>query len=351
VTALAELIARRIRMAGPITVAEYMAEALGHPEHGYYTRKDPLGRAGDFTTAPEMSQMFGELVGLWCLATWRALGEPRPFRLVELGPGRGTLMADALRALARTRPDEVHLVETSPALRAVQETTLAGAGAAWHRDLAEVPEGPMALIANELFDALPVRQFERTPEGWRERMVGLDEGGRLRFALSPAPAPCAIDRPVGAVVELAPAAIALAEAIGARVAAHPGAALIVDFAVAEPGLPTLQAVRAHGRAEPLERPGDCDLAAAVDFAALAEAGARGGARVFGPAAQGTFLRALGIGARARRLKANATAAQSAAIEAALHRLTGENAMGRLFQALAIASPSLREAPGFGGPPC
>jgi len=360
VNALEALIVRRIRAAGPITMADYMAEALGHPVHGYYMRGDPFGRAGDFTTAPEISQMFGELVGLWCVDTWRRMGAPGRAVLVELGPGRGTLMADALRAIAvdpaaRAALDP-HLVETSPALAAVQRARLAGAGATWHTGIGTVPEGPMVAIANELFDALPVRQVERTPAGWRERMVGVGPDGRLTVALAPAATAAAMlvpaslrDAPSGAVAEMAPAALVLADALARRVAARVGAALIVDFGDETPaGRPTLQAVRGHARAEPLADPGEADLAAAVDFGALARAAREAGAAAWGPVPQGRFLHALGLGLRAERLRRRAAPEQAAAIDVAVRRLAAPEGMGTLFKALAIAHPALGTPAGFAG---
>ena len=226
-SALAEHLRRRIRLAGPITLADYMAEALSNPRHGYYAgpdARDPLGAAGDFVTAPEISQMFGELVGLWCVDAWQAMGAPGPVLLVELGPGRGTLMADALRAAAGVpafaAAARLHLVETNPALRAAQAARLADAAPAWHDDLAGVPDGPMLLVANEFFDALPIHQFEATDEGWRERLVGLAEDGRtlaLRRAPAATPAVALLERLQAdprraAVAELCPAGIALAGA-------------------------------------------------------------------------------------------------------------------------------------------
>jgi len=249
VTPLGRLLARRIRQAGPLTLAQYMAEALGHPEHGYYRTRDPFGAAGDFTTAPEISQMFGELLGLWCLEMWQALGTPDAVSLVELGPGRGTLLADALRA-ARLRPAfraavTVHLVETSESLRARQATTLAqaepGVAPVWHESLATVPDGPMLLLANELFDALPIHQFVRAEEGWRERVVALaDDGESLCFGLAPpGPALALLGEaqrvaPIGAIAEVSPAAIALAAEIARRAVAG-GAALVIDYGPAASG--------------------------------------------------------------------------------------------------------------------
>ena len=340
-----------------MTVERYMALCLGHPLYGYYRTRDPLGARGDFTTAPEISQTFGELIGLWAAEVWRAMAEPSPVRLVELGPGRGTLMADALRA-ARVLPAfhsaaAVHLVETSPALRARQEATLAPAGApvSWHDDLAEVPDGPAIVVANEFFDAQPIRQFVGTERGWCERLVGLGDGG-LAFGLAPGPArdvPLPV-RP-GATLDWPSAGLALIGTLAARVAGQGGAALIIDYGHAKSGFgDTLQAVRAHAYADPLADPGEADLTAHVDFALLARAARIAGATVHGPVPQGDFLRALGIDARAAALKQRATQAQGDAIDAAVARITGsgEGQMGELFKVLALAAPDLPLLPGFPG---
>ena len=359
-TKLADALRRRIARTGPVSVADFMAEALGHPDHGYYMTRDPLGAAGDFITAPEVSQMFGELIGLWCADIWRTALAPRPARLVELGPGRGTLMADALRA-ARMMPGfadalTVHLVETSPALQAMQRNALSGYAVQWHRSLAEVPDGPLLLVANEFFDALPVRQFALTQDGWRERMVALDAaGGGFRFALAPeiVAADTVIPQEIRALAqpgdnaETCPAGVALAEDIGRRVVTHDGAALIVDYghAASAPG-ETLQAVRAHERHHPLDAPGEADVTAHVDFAALSRAAARAGAATHGPVPQGLFLARLGIAERAERLRRSATPDQARDLEAACHRLIAAEEMGTLFKALAITPPAMPAPPGF-----
>ncbi len=357
---LADVLRGRIARTGPVGIADFMAEALGHPDHGYYMTRDPLGAAGDFITAPEISQMFGELIGLWCAEMWRSDLAPRPAGLVELGPGRGTLMADALRA-ARMMPGfadalTVHLVETSPPLQAMQQRALAGCGGAWHRSLAEVPDGPLLLIANEFFDALPVRQFALTQEGWRERMVALDAaGGGFRFVLASEilAADTAIPQEIlalaqpGDIAETCPAGLALAEDIGRRIVRHGGAALIIDYghAASAPG-ETLQAVRAHERHDPLDAPGEADLTAHVDFAALSRAAARAGAATHGPTPQGLFLSRLGIAERVERLRRSATPDQALDVETACHRLIAAEEMGTLFKALAITPPTMPAPPGF-----
>ena len=360
-TPLAGKLARLIAADGPISVAAYMAHCLGDPQHGYYPIRDPFGTAGDFTTAPEISQMFGELLGLWAAAVWRQMRAPARLLLVELGPGRGTLMADALRA-ARALPEfraavSVHLVETSPRLRDRQRQALAPAGVplAWHDRLETLPDGPLIVLANEFFDALPVFQAVRAATGWHERVVGLDGEGRLAFGLAPRPLPGferllpagLLPAPAGAVFEWR-AEAPLGE-LCRRLAAFGGAALALDYGHAESGFgDTLQAVRRHRFVDPLAAPGECDLTAHVDFAALTRAAARLGAAVHGPVTQGDFLRRLGIAERAAVLKRTATAAQAAAVDAALARLSSDDpaAMGRLFKVIALAGPGLGPLPGF-----
>ncbi|WAC25670.1 class I SAM-dependent methyltransferase [Ancylobacter sp. SL191] len=363
-TPLAAEIAREIALTGPLTVADYMERCLFHPSLGYYTTREPFGAAGDFTTAPEISQMFGELLGLWAADSWMRLGAPSPFILAELGPGRGTMMADALRA-TRIVPGfheaaRVVLVEASPRLRERQAATLAAYDVTWAGSIDEVPAGPLILLANEFIDALPIRQFLRTPEGIAERMVGLDEGGALAFGLRPgarldARAEARLRAaPLGALLELCPAGLSLAEKLGARLASSGGAALFVDYGHAgtrEPGGgfgDTLQALRAHTFDDVLAHPGEADLTAHVDFAALAIAAIGSGARAFGPVPQGALLERLGIAARAERLKRDADASTRAAINAAHARLagTGDGQMGTLFKALALVHPALDEIAGF-----
>ena len=305
-TALAAVLRRRIAATGPLTVAEYMAEALGHPRFGYYVTRDPFGAAGDFVTAPEISQMFGELLGLWCVDAWQRLGAPSPVALVEPGPGRGTLLADALRA-ARVVPAflaavRVHLVESSPVLRRAQAAALAPAGLAvppaWHGGLAEVPEGPLLAVANEFFDALPVRQFVRTDTGWAERMVDWDDAAdRPRWVLAGPVGATALlippDRdalPPGGVAEVCPAGLSLAAELGRRVAAHGGAALIVDYGYDTPGRPAGRPRRGGpDGARRFRRPG-----------ALGAGAGRGGARPGRPGALPAPARHRGARRPARR---------------------------------------------------
>ena len=355
VTALLDELHRMIASEGPISVERYMSLCLGHPVHGYYATRDPFGAGGDFTTAPEISQMFGELIGLWTAEVWRLMGAPTPVRLVELGPGRGTLMSDLLRA-ARTVPGfsdavNVHLVETSPVLRERQRQKLAGSvtSIAWHAAMSEVPPGPAIVIANEFLDALPVRQFMRTERGWCERLVGLSDG-RLAFGLAAErEARLPPNGRVGDILEWPAAAIELTREIAARVADQGSAALLVDYGYAGPAFAdTLQAVKRHAFADPLAEPGDADLTVHVDFTRIAAAARDCGAAVHGPVPQGDFLRALGIEARARALQARASERQAADIESALRRLTDgtPDAMGALFKVLAITHPGLSVPPGF-----
>ncbi|MEQ9813150.1 MAG: SAM-dependent methyltransferase [Azospirillaceae bacterium] len=354
-TPLATIIRQQIRHDGPISLARYMAACLGHPEHGYYMTRDPLGARGDFITAPEISQMFGELLGLWCADAWMRIGKPDPAVLVELGPGRGTLMADARRA-GRLIPDFIEsvatwLVETSPALRRRQTETLGTDGLAWADSLGEVPEAPLFLIANEFFDALPIRQFERTPAGWRERLVDWDDAaGRFRLVaadhadMAEALLPSAAGLASGSVAELCPAAISIVTDIARRVATHGGGALIVDYGYAdgETG-DTFQALAGHHPVDPLLAPGEADLTAHVDFQRLAQAAREAGAAVLGPWLQADFLSAIGLPQRTRTLIA-ANPADRAAIEAARDRLTDRApaGMGRLFKVLGIVHPNLAE---------
>jgi len=349
-TPLAALLVARIRAGGPITVAEYMADCLLHPVHGYYTTRDPFGAAGDFTTAPEISQMFGELLGLALAQAWLDQGAPAPFTLAELGPGRGTLMADALRA-TRGVPGfhaaaEVVLVEASPRLRQVQAQTLSAAGRAvqWQASVAGLPDRPLFLIANELLDALPIRQFQLTAEGWRERLVGL-AGDRLGFGLSP-PLPRVPQTPAfgaaspGDLVEHGAAARDLAAMVLRPVLGHGGLAVFIDYGGWRSRGDTLQALRRHAWDHPLAHPGEADLTAHVDFEALAAG------RPHHYTTQGEFLRRLGIAARADRLSQSLTGAARESHLAALRRLTHADEMGSVFKVLALTRADAPLPPGF-----
>lgn len=357
-TPLLPLLRSLIAEQGPIPVASYMALALGHPRHGYYVTRDPFGTRGDFVTAPEISQLFGECLAIWCALVWDAMKRPLPVRLVELGPGRGTLMADLTRTLDRIAPKlaggaTIHLVETSPVLRRAQEAALRGRNAAWHARFDEIPEGPLLLVANEFFDALPVQQFLRTAAGWCERCVDWDDGARrLVFRAGP-PLPGDVPpvmaaAPEGSVYETSPAATALAAEIGARLAAAPGAALAIDYGRLAPAAGDTLAAIQDGRkdADPLAAPGEADLTAHVDFAALAHGFARGGAQTWGPVSQGELLTALGLKQRLAALAARAAPVQIERLESGARRLIAPEAMGTLFLALAAATPGLPAPPGF-----
>ena len=348
-----------IEADGPMPVARYMALCLGHPQHGYYMTRDPLSAAGDFTTAPEVSQMFGELIGLWCAEGWRMIGAPRRVLLVELGPGRGTLMQDMLRA-ANVLPEfhatlEVHLIETSPKLKERQRLALAAAGVpiTWHERPESLPDSPLLVVANEFVDALPVDQFVKTEDGWHERRVGLGPDGKLAFGLDPARLP-ALEESLPSRLRPAPTDAFLErrdcvpmQEIARRIATFGGAGLVIDYGHVQSAFgDMLQAVRAHKPVDPLEDPGEADLTAHVDFEALGDAVQGQGVSLHGPATQGDFLRRLGIGLRAERLKKSAPA-QREAIDAALARLTGPTpGMGEMFKAFAFARRDLPAPPGF-----
>lgn len=361
-TPLARLLRQRIAATGPMTLGDYMQAALTHPEHGYYTTRDPLGAAGDFITAPEISQMFGELLGLWSAVTWRMMGAPAPVNLVEFGPGRGTLMADALRA-ARAAPEfletiRVHLVETSPTLRQAQARALGDAGLAetpvWLGDASELPKGPMLGLANEFFDALPIRQFESTARGWCERLVDADpDSDDFRLSLSLPLAmprlvpPELLDLPPGSVVEVSPQGEEIAFRVAEHLCRFGGALLIIDYGHAEiaPG-ETLQAVRDHEFHPALAAPGEADLTAHVSFGALARAAEEAGARAWGPVVQGEFLDRLGLAERAERLLERATPAQATDLVTAYRRLIDPDEMGTLFKVQALTPPDFPPPPGF-----
>ncbi len=350
-TPLERIIRERIAQTGGITVAEYMDLCLGHPELGYYMSRQPLGREGDFITAPEASQIFGELVGVWIAAGWQAIGAPKRIDLIELGPGRGTLMRDILRAV-RVMPGfmdavHVHLVEISPALRKVQEEMLADCGTdvSWHVNLADVPRGPAIVVANEFFDALPVRHYERLADGWRERLVMIDGEGSFCFAAvgnAPEHLPeWAETLEVGSIIELSPERTVFMEGLAARLAEDGGAFLVFDYGHAVPGAgETLQAVARHEKVSVFHRPGEVDLTAHVDFHALAVAAERAGMTCWGPVEQGPFLRAMGLAARHEMLRRKASARQKIILKRGVERIAGDAQMGRLFKVLAGVSPGL-----------
>lgn len=352
---LADHIAARIKAGGPLSLADYMADCLLHPVLGYYSRRDPLGAAGDFTTAPEISQMFGELIGLCLAQSWLDQGAPAPFMLAEAGPGRGTLMADILRA-TRGVPGfhaglELHLVEASPVLRRCQAEALAPAlppaRITWHDSAATLPQGPLWLVANEFFDALPIRQFIRDGAGWREKRVGLQDG-KLVFGLTE-PAPQAAlahrleDTRDGDLVEICPAAAAIAHQIGQRIRDHGGVALIVDYGDWRSLGDTFQALRGHAPCDPLEAPGSADLTAHVDFEALLTASPSAYSRL---TPQGVFLERLGITQRAQALAARLEGPALTSHIAAHRRLTHGDEMGTLFKVAALYPQGAAPPPGL-----
>jgi NADH dehydrogenase [ubiquinone] 1 alpha subcomplex assembly factor 7 len=358
VNALAQRIAQLIGMQGPISVAQFMTMALHDPENGYYARRDPIGAAGDFITAPEISQIFGELLGLWCVQAWRDQGCLAPANLVELGPGRGTLIVDALRA-ARLDPEflasiEVALVEASAGLRKAQAETLKTPNVAvrWLDGLDHSLMGrPLLLLANEFFDALPIRQFVFAERGWCERMVGISESFELMFVLSPMPVSLNIPpgrgtAKIGDVYELCPSGEAIVEQLAAVISDKGGAALIVDYGCASAGFgETLQAVEQHKYASVLNDPGEADLSAHVDFTGLARAAEAAGAKAYGPVDQGALLQSLGIEQRAEHLM-DANPAHREAVASGVERLVSAQAMGTLFKALAIVPKDGPAPPGF-----
>ena len=351
-TALKRHIAARIAATGPMTLAEYMATCLMHPDLGYYPTRDPFGATGDFTTAPEISQMFGELIGLCLAQTWLDQGQPARLVLAEPGPGRGTLMADILRATKGVPgfhdAASVHLIETSPTLRDVQARTLGRDDISWHDTVADLPDGPLYLVANEFFDALPIRQFQRIGEGWRERVIALSEG-TLTFGLgAPVALPELTDRLAdtsdGDIVETCAPGRAIAAEIGARIEARGGAALIIDYGDWRSLGDTFQAVSGHRAANPLEAPGEADLTAHVDFEALARAASPAKHAQLTP--QGTLLRRLGIEARTEELARNLGGAARENHLAAFRRLTDPGEMGTLFKVLALHPSTTAPPPGL-----
>jgi NADH dehydrogenase [ubiquinone] 1 alpha subcomplex assembly factor 7 len=353
-------IRRLIAITGSMPVADYMRLCLTHPQYGYYPTHDAIGADSDFITAPEISQMFGELIGIWMIAAWREMGAPENVRVVELGPGRATMMIDALRAAKVVKEFHaavvLHLVEISPKLREVQEQRLKGLDVPtfWHATLAEVPTGPIIVIANEFIDALPVHQAVKQSDGWHERAVEITADGKLALRAARDVLPhfdTTLPRelrqsPEGSIYEWRSDTVGFD--VGKRVRGD-GVALFIDYGHARQGLgETLQAVVGHAFADPLSSPGQADLTAHVDFAALALSAEIIGARSHGPVSQRDFLRRLGIDRRAAALKERAAPEQAAEIESALVRLTGSGPgeMGELFKVLAVADPKIRALPGF-----
>lgn len=355
-TPLARKLKALIRAAGPISVTDYFSLCLADPEYGYYRTRDPFGSAGDFVTAPEISQLFGEMLGVFLVHAWQKHGAPANVRIAEIGPGRGTMMADMLRVIARLAPPlhqsaTVHLVETSPKLRAIQRETLGthASRITWHDSFEELPDGFVLLAANELFDAIPIRQFVKTASGFRERMVGLDAEGSLTFAAGVAGIDPALlpdhhrAMPEGAIFEIAPAREAVMATIGERIARFGGTALVIDYGHLASGFgDTLQAVLKHEFDPPLAHPGEADLTSHVDFERLAAAAVDAGLHIHGAVHQGDFLVGLGIGERASSLGRDRDAMTQETIRLDVERLAGAGAgnMGDLFKVLAVGSAPL-----------
>ncbi len=343
---LSAIFKRLIANTGPISVQYFMGESNAR----YYAARDPLGDAGDFVTAPEISQMFGELVGLWLADMWLRAGSPQPVHYVELGPGRGTLARDALRAARRFGLEPtVHFVEGSPELKSLQLAAVPDAR--WHNDVSTIPvTGPILLVANEFLDALPIRQLVKTAQGWRERMVAVQDDAFVGVA-GDRPMDAAIpadlrDAEPGTLIETCPAAAAVVYEVAGRLAMQGGAALFIDYGSDIPRTgSTLQAVRAHRKVEALAHPGEADITAHVDFATLANVAQSRDCRWLGTVGQGHWLNALGIDARAASL-AQASPQQSDAIAVAKDRLTGADQMGDLFKVMGLAAPGWPEGAGF-----
>lgn len=351
---LPELIDMQIRSSGPMSVASYMALCLTHPTKGYYKSDDPLGTAGDFVTAPEISQMFGELIGFFFVNLWQQMGSPRAFTLLELGPGRGTLMADMLRVACRAEGFrdalDLRLFETNPALISEQNARLEPYEPKWIDSFEKVGEGPLLVVANEFFDALPIRQFVRMADGWHERMVGLTDGQRS-FGLNPTPIPvtampeAVANAETNAVFEVGLASGEVMKRLAGIVSTQGGAILAIDYGYGRTQTgETLQGVRKHAYADVLDAPGEVDLSAHVDFEALGSVAAKAGLAVQPLATQGQFLTRLGITERAKALSA-ANPGSATDIAAAKARLVAPEQMGNLFKAFCAASPGL-QPPGF-----
>ena len=349
--ALAETLRQRIGQHGPLTLADYMGECLLHPKHGYYTQQEAFGRSGDFITAPEISQMFGEMIGLCLGATWQAQGAPRDAIVVELGPGRGTLMQD-LRRIAPAVPDfdslPIHMIEASPRLRRLQSDALPGV--IHHAEASGLPQAPLFLIANEFFDALPIRQFRRHSAGWEEILVGCDANG-LCFGKA-APQPYHFldhrleDTEPGMIVEYCPALPPIVAELSQRIADHGGAALIVDYGDWRSQGDTVQAVSHHQPADPLAAPGTADLTAHLDFEALYNAAKAAGLRPTRLTTQGVFLERLGLTQRAQTLAKSLSGAALDSHIAAHRRLTHPDEMGGLFKVMGLVAESAAVPPGL-----
>ncbi len=352
-TRLGKRLIAQIERSGPMPVADYMTQCLLDPQHGYYTNVQPFGARGDFVTAPDVSQMFGELLGLCLAQSWIDQGSPNPFILAELGPGRGTLMSDLLRAAALvpgfSAAAEIWLVEASAPLRSVQLEALAGYKVNWAETVNGIPDGPLFLIANEFFDCLPIRQYRRTGKGWQEQMVGAVDG-ELGFVLGSALPEQAVpdwaaDLAEGSLIETSAASVAIAEDIARRIAEHGGTAIIIDYGDWNAAGDTLQAVKAHRKIGPLDKPGQSDLTAHVNFAELAQA-AQPHVSVSPIVPQGELLQRLGIRQRAEALSRHCDPQALKAHDAAFRRLTHPEEMGQLFKVIAFYPKDAAPPAGF-----
>ncbi len=351
---LRALLKNQICDNGPMDIGLFMAQVLGHPEHGYYMRQDPFGAAGDFTTAPEISQMFGELIGAWIADVWIQMGAPNSFVLLECGPGRGTLMADALRAAKKVdgfhEALEVHFLETSPTLKRVQAEAVQTHNPVWHDSLETLPaDKPLIVIGNEFLDALPMRQLQKTKEGWAERVIGLD-GDDFCFGLKPygggVPEDVSGARE-GHIFEFSPAQLSFVEDVAQRLKTQSGAALFIDYGETKTQAgESLQAIYKHDIVSVLEHVGDADISANVDFGAMGDAARGQGATVHGPVEQGEFLKQLGIEARAAGIMKNANETQQQEIEKSLRRLTESDQMGSLFKVIGFSDGAALTPAGF-----
>ena len=358
-TPLQARLKRLIAATGPVSLADYMLHCLSDPEHGYYTSRTPLGAKGDFITAPEISQLFGELIGIWMLAVWQQSGCPTPFHLVELGPGRGTLMRDMLRALssdpAATKALHIHLVDISSGLKDLQKGALSDTQCPvdWHDGIDGLPAAPLFIVANEFFDCLPIHQWVMHEGNWHERVVGLDESGDLAFGLGPVRAMTAPSEQdtiaAGTIFEQSPASEAIIALLTRHLGQYGGAGLFIDYGYTEPGFgDTFQALHRHRFANPLAAPGHQDLTAHVNFAALARCarnalqantqtnpGNNHPMTIHTPVTQGDFLLAMGLLQRAGQLGAGKSHAQQQALRDAVERLASPDHMGELFKIFAI----------------
>lgn len=357
---LADRLKEEIKRNGPVRVDTYMAACLADPLAGYYLTRDPFGATGDFITAPETSQIFGELIGLWVVATWQSMGSPSPFHLIELGPGRGTLMTDALRAMGVVpsihEAAKCHLVEISPILRERQAQALAAAPCPveWHTHFSQIEAGPAIVIANEFFDALPIRQFVKQGASWHERLVTVNDTGDFQFQLSHAPitnAPYPLGNissaDDGSIFETREASHDMIAHIANRAAQHPLAALIIDYGFEGQGVgETLQALHEQQYSDPLRAQGETDLTAHVDFDSMTQVASNSGLRALGPISQSRFLLALGLAHRVEKLLANASEDQAGTLVSGAQRLIDPNDMGELFKVLVLTSPNLPSPPPF-----